>query len=89
MKNKDETLLKSEVKAELVRSIKLWLEKSEEKKQKKEQCSFGSWQRNACWDESQNYFSMAHALFFVGQDLGLLTYADYPMFRPADMEKEG
>lgn len=89
MKNKEETLLKSEVKAELVRGIELWLKDSVKKNSEIGKFPFGSWQREDCRETGDRYFAMAHSLFFAGRDLGLLTYDEYPMFKPSDYtEKE-
>lgn len=81
---KEETLLKSDVRAALVSGIELWLKRSKEKDEEREQFSFGTWQREALRNQSWEYYGMAQANFFVGERLGLLTYDDYPTFRPND-----
>ncbi len=80
-KEKEETFSKSEVRAELIQSIDLWLNESNLKLEEQKNFLIFDWRYEDCRIDSRKYFSMAQAVFLVGTNMGLLTYEDYPVFR--------
>ena len=78
---KEEYLLKTDVKKELVRGIELWLKSADRANEEIKQLSSGTSQLDRI------FFSMAHALFLAGHGLELLTYDDYPIFKASTYTK--
>ena len=61
--------------------IDLWLKNAEESKAKSSTFEIGSFKWNNADNECCRFDSMAHALYLLGEKLGVISEDDYPTFK--------
>ena len=77
----------ADLRKRFMRDIDLWLENAEESKVKASNFEIGSYQRDNAENECSRFDSMAHALYMLGTNLGVISENDYPQFKRKEEEK--
>ena len=67
--------------------IDLWIKCAEESKAKASNFEIGSYQRDNADNECSRFDSMAHALYLLGRNLGVVSEDDYPQFKRSKEDK--
>lgn len=78
------SILVSDLRKRIMFDIDLWLKQAAKEESKKNACEIGSFKWNNAVSEEDRYRAMAHALYLLGENLGVVSADDYPQFRRSE-----
>ena len=78
----------AELREQITGDIDFWLKQAAEEESKKNACEIGSFKWENASNERFRLHSMAHALYLLGTNLGVVSENDYPQFKRSEEENE-